>query len=283
LSSIAGGSSWRGLMLATFIVFVGQVLLGDPSGTYPSLVDRWLALDVEPLWHGQVWRLATYAFLHDRQDLLHLLFNMLTLWWAGRAVEPLYGSREFLWFYMAAAVVGGIGFALWDAVLGLSSGVVGASGAVMAVLMLYACHFPRDRIYLFGLIGIEARWLVALFALFDLLPVLNALGGGHGSHDRVAHIVHLTGLAFGWLYVQRRWRLSSGWRRLTDSLRQRWRLATAGRRLKVYDPEPDDEPVDLDADVDRILAKIHEQGTGSLTPREQAILTRASERYKKRS
>ncbi len=131
----------------------------------------------------------------------------------------------------------------------------------------------------FGLIGIEARWLVALYALFDLYPVLFKLGGG-GDVDNIAHIVHLSGLAFGWIYYRQGWRLATGWGRLFDGLSFSWRRNTHGRNLKVFHPE--EEPADLDEEVDRILAKIHEHGSESLSDRERSLLSRASERYKRR-
>jgi membrane associated rhomboid family serine protease len=295
--SETAGPSWLGdcpmvrwLIVVNSVVFVLQLLFVQPSqdaefGGFlsTSLIDEWFALDPELVARGQVWRVVTYAFLHDRYSLWHILLNMLTLWWAGRSVEPIYGSREFLWFYLVAAAIGGVGFTLWGWALALPNGVVGASGAVMAVLMLFARHYPRSKIYFFGLIGIEAQWLVAIYALLDLHPVLLALGGAM-PFDRVAHVVHLAGYAFGWLYYQQSWRLATGWNQLTDRLSLRWRRATHGRNLKVYRPEleREPEPVDLDAEVDRILAKITATGSESLSDRERALLTRASERYKKR-
>ncbi len=280
---MSGHGATRGLIVITFAVFVAQVLFGDPTGSAPSLVDLWCALDPSDVAHGQVWRVVTYAFLHDRYDLLHLVLNMLTLWFFGRAVEQLYGSRELVWFYIAAATVCGVGFTAWGWAFGLHHSVVGASGAVMAVLMLFARHYPHEKVSIMGLISIEAQWLVVVFAIFDLYPVLSALGGGVRTRDdRVAHIVHLAGLAFGWLYFQQGWRLSSGWNRIAGGLSLRLRRLTAGRRLKVYQPEPEEEPIDLEAEVDRILAKIHEHGTESLTAREQSIMEQASRRYKRK-
>src|SRR5262245_42315555 len=109
---ISGAPATQWLIIATCITFVLQLVLLQP-GDGRSLIDEWFSLDPNAVLHLQVWRLVTFAFLHSRYDLTHLLFNMLALWWFGRAIEQLYGSREFLWFYFTAALVGGIGFTLW--------------------------------------------------------------------------------------------------------------------------------------------------------------------------
>jgi len=277
---LTGAPAVQWIITINCIVFVLQLLTVPPNHE-ESLVDAWLALDPNAVAHGEIWRLVTYAFLHNRYSLLHLVFNMLALWFFGRALEPLYGSREFVWFYLVAALVGGIGFTIWGFTLGLPHLVVGASGAVMAVFMLFARHYPHEKVCIFGLICIEAQWLVWLYAAFDLYPVLLELGGG-AIGDQIAHVVHLSGLAFGWAYYRFGWRLSSGWSGLSDAIALRWRRATGGRKLKVYQPQPEEEPENFEAEVDRVLAKIHDHGSESLDDRERKLLQRASERYKHR-
>ena len=93
---------------------------------------NFLDLNVEDVSHGQVWRIFTHMFLHDPGNPLHIVFNMLFLWWFGTDVEDLYGSREFLTFYLIAAFVGGMAFFLVEAA-GAGGRCLGASGAVTAV------------------------------------------------------------------------------------------------------------------------------------------------------
>jgi membrane associated rhomboid family serine protease len=283
-----GGPGWmsdtptcRWIVVVTVVTYILQAVIAEPGGggRRISLIDEWFALDPDAVLSGQVWRVLTYAFLHDRYSLWHLLMNMLVLWWFGSTLERMYGSREFLWFYLTAAVISGLGFLGLGLVLGSHSPALGASGAVMAVFMLYATHFPRERIWFFGLIPIEIRWLVAFYIAADLHPVLLQLGGDNMATG-VAHTAHLSGLLFGWLYRINGWRLENVVDLLTGGWRRRWRRMTTGRNLKVFRPE---EPVgSLDDEVDRILAKIHNQGSESLTERERATLTKASERYKNR-
>lgn len=266
------------LLALSVAVFVGQMI--------PALgVQDWLPLTTaDTLPRGQVWRLVTYAFCHNTQSLLHLVFNMLCLWFFGRAVQERLGRAEFVAFYLLASIVSGLSF------LGLHAGflkeqatAMGASGAVMATLALFAMWYPRQQVLLMGLLPIEIRWLVAAFVVIDLLPVWSALRGNQVS-DGVAHAAHLGGLLFGFAYHIFEMRLT-GWlsvRRVPTW----WRERARRKSVRLYAPEPDDETSDeqdLDQQVDDILRKIHEQGEASLSDRERRLLTEASRRYRERT
>jgi membrane associated rhomboid family serine protease len=95
----------------------------------------------------------TGAFLHSESSLWHILFNMLALWWFGTDVEDLYGHLEFLAYYLASAVAGNVAFVVAHlAHLQAGAQALGASGAVTAVLLLCAMHFPT-RVVLVGYLG----------------------------------------------------------------------------------------------------------------------------------
>lgn len=268
------------LVVSCVALFVLQLLF-TRADSFTSAVDDWLALRPDAVLEGQVWRLLTAAFLHSRATPWHLIMNMLGLWWFGTTLERMYGSREFAAFYLLAAVFSSVGYVLFGLFTARLNPMVGASGAVLALLMLYATHFPRERLYFFGILPVEVRWLVVFYVAVDLYPVLLEIGGTD-VWSNVAHAAHLSGLLFGYLY--RRWdgRLSTLFRDWSGfHVRRRLRTMSTNRKLKVYQPD-DEPPVDLDAELDRILAKIHEHGTSSLTEREQALLTQASQRYKNR-
>ncbi|MCA8985196.1 MAG: rhomboid family intramembrane serine protease [Planctomycetaceae bacterium] len=270
LPSVNSWPVWQRLVSITFLVFVMQLLFAGFTS--------WFSLSARDVFqHGQVWRLLTYAFLHAPQDIFHILFNMLLLYFFGRRLESMYGSREFGLFYCVSAVFAGICFLGFDLYFHDLASAIGASGAVIAVTILYALHFPHERIYLWGLIAVEMRWLAAFILIIDLHPVLLQLGGGQ-SLDQVAHTAHLGGALFAWLYYTRALRLS---RWLTWP--QEWRILRGGSRhtrLKVYRGDLDEN---LDGEVDRILAKIQEQGESSLSDAERRTLQKASERYKNRN
>ena len=128
---------------------IDDSILESLRGERISIVQDWCEFDTQKVLHGQVWRLLSYAFCHDKSNLFHLLLNMLVLYWAGEALELSYGSREFLLFYLTGAVVAGLTFLTMDLLTPAVGGMVGASGAVMAALMLFAIHYPRHEIRLF--------------------------------------------------------------------------------------------------------------------------------------
>jgi membrane associated rhomboid family serine protease len=297
------------LLIANIVVFVGQIFLARPYNpdeiaaaieeyqeSYPEVpkehvlemlarervdvVAEWLQLEtVKVVRQGQIWRLLTCAFCHSRQSVLHIVFNMLFLFWFGKTLETMYGSREFLLFYLTAAVAASLAYVGLDLVTGEIAPAIGASGAVLAVVMLYAMHFPRERIFLFFVFPIEIRWLVLIYVIFDLHPVLLALAG-EAYYDGVAHAAHLGGLAFGYVYWRWNLRLETYWERVR--MPRFDRLVGARRHIRLFQPSSEGRQQRADAEVDRILAKIYDQGEGSLTDREREVLQQASERYKNR-
>ena len=273
-----GQSAVRWLIVLCAVVFLGQMV--------DARVTEWLQLttaDTLSKWQG--WRLLSYAFCHNTKDVLHLLFNMLCLWFFGRTVQERLGNSEFVAFYLLAAVVAGLSY------LGLHAGflhdhstVTGASGATMAVMALFAMWYPRQQVLVFGLLPIEIRWLVAAYVVFDTLPVWAALRGERVT-DGIAHAAHLGGMLFGFAYAIFEWRLSN-WisiRRVPTW----WRDRERRKAVKLYTPESDSTAgpteKDLDAKVDDILRKIHEHGETSLSDRERRVLMDASRRLRERT
>ncbi len=260
------------LIIANVVVFVLQ-LVTIRSG----IVESWLALGLGDVTSRfQIWRLVTYAFCHDPDSILHILFNMYLLYITGRRIQSIYGPQEFLLFYLAAAVFSGLAFVLLELVLGQVGVVIGASGAVSAVFLVYAMRHPNEVWRLFGLIPVQVKWLCGLFVVFNLFPVLQQLGGADAA-DGVAHSAHLGGVLFGFLYEHNHWQLG----RLIGSFgSSRLRLPRRRSHLKVYKPEID--AGNLETRVDELLKKVHEQGESSLTDKERAILSEASRRYRNR-
>ena len=265
------------IIIGTVVVFILQLFSSNGPGQL-STVEQWLILNGSQLFHGQVWRLLSYAFLHDTGNLLHIVMNMYMLYILGRATAQLTGEREFLWFYSVSAVFAGMCSALFYRVMGIDPYVLGASGAVMAVFTLFAMYYPKQKLYLFGVLGIEVRWLLAAYVVFDVSPVISALNTGRLA-DNTAHSAHVGGLLFGWLYFRWNMRFTTWVDRLAGRASTSIRARKSG--LKVYNPRTTPDP-DLSAQVDRILAKISEQGEASLTDRERRILRQASDQMKKR-
>ena len=146
------------------------------------------------------------AFCHDRYGLWHILFNMLFLGWFGQRLERMYGSREFLLFYLTAAVCASLAYVALAYYTGSKHPAIGASGAVMAVMMVYVIFYPNEQFLVFWVIPVPLWALVGVYMIYDLHPVLLAMAGDP-MFTGVAHASHLGGLAFGFLYWRFGWRL----------------------------------------------------------------------------
>ncbi len=276
------------ILIVTIAVYVAQIVISDGRVSYAT---QWLAVTPDTISHGQLWRLLTYAFCHSPERLFHIVFNMLILWIFGRRIELKYGSREFLLFYLVAALCASVVYCLLHSAFDRVHPMVGASGSVIAVVMLFAMLYPRERILLFFLIPIEVRWLALLFVIYDLHPVLMMLGN-RPVNDGVAPAAHVGGLAFGICYWLYKWRLEYCWQWLTGWFRmKRHGRKVQPRRRVVNDSEaPASKPTlagvaqkklsgAFDEEIDRILEKVATKGVESLNDRERALLASASERY----
>lgn len=243
-----------------------------------------LWLDASKVLEGQFWRLLSYSFLHDPGDPFHILFNMLFLWWFGTDVEDLYGPREFLAFYLVSAFLGGIVFVLGH--LTTKDPCLGASGAVTAVMVLCAMHYPTRIILLFMFLPVP----IWLFVVFNVAQDLFGVMG----RDRtgVAFDVHLAGALFGFLYYKWQWRLTTWLPKLKT-----WRKRLTQPRLRVYKGDEEqpaavpagspsltrqDDEEQLEAKVDAVLEKLQRVGKENLTESEQQLLVRASEVFRRR-
>ncbi len=179
----------RTIIAINTILFVVQTLGGN---FLASWFTQNLGFDPSfPTFLTQPWRLITYAFIHA--GFLHFVFNMLWLWWMGRAVEETVGPRSFTVIYLGAGMLG----ALLDAAIAQVFGfafVIGASGAVTGVLVAFAMLYPRAPIMLFLFPPIEARYFVVGWIAIDILFL--------GSNDGVARLVHIGGALGGYLLIK---------------------------------------------------------------------------------
>jgi len=156
--------------------------------------------------NGWVWTFVTYMFIH--YDFRHILFNMLGLFIFGMHVERQMGSREFLLYYFVTGTLAGIfSFAVYYLTGNYVVALMGASGAVFAVELAYAVFFPDSIIYIWGILPLRAPVMVLGFTALELFFSLS------GRRSNVAHLTHLAGFGFGWIYFLIRFGMNP-WRRL---------------------------------------------------------------------
>jgi membrane associated rhomboid family serine protease len=152
-----------------------------------------MALNPIAVLSGWVWQFVTYMFAHA--DLSHLAVNMLGLFFFGTQVERSMGSREFLLFYFLTGILAGmVSFAIFLAAGAWYTSLLGASGALFAVLLAFAVVDPDALIYLYGILPLRAPVMVLGYTAIEIISQVFSF------QSSVAHFTHLGGFAFAWIY-----------------------------------------------------------------------------------
>ncbi|MFV2006590.1 MAG: rhomboid family intramembrane serine protease [Longimicrobiales bacterium] len=211
------------------------------------------------------WTLVSYIFLHA--SFAHILFNMIGLFFFGPRLESKLGGKSFLYLYFLS----GIGGALLSMPFMFNARIVGASGAVYGVVLGFAYFWPRERIYIWGVLPVQA-WLLATFL------VLSSLYSGiTGSNSGVANFAHLGGLAAGFAYLkwsewhtgkdrrefQRKLRHTPSMDASDNEIRRRWATIRLDGLHELNRGE-----------VEELLAKVEASGVRSLSPDQRMFLDR---------
>lgn len=173
---------------------------------FPRLTYTLAMVPSSVLYGHAYWQFLTYMFTHG--SVSHLAFNMLSLYIFGTAVERRVGSREFILYYLLTGVMSAIASYVMYYIANTNVVLLGSSGAIYALLMLFSVLYPRAQIYVFGIIPVQAPVLIVLYFVIELFS-------GFMSYDGVAHMTHLFGLLFGLLYIVVRMRMNplKEWRR----------------------------------------------------------------------
>jgi len=174
------------LIIANVVIFL-FTMLSSRLATYLAMIPGAV------LYNHWYWQFVTYMFVHG--GIGHLFFNMFGLWVFGLPVERQLGSREFLLFYLLTGTLSGVFSFIAYLIAGVNVVLVGASGAIFAVLFAFAVFYPHARIFLFGIIPMRAPVMVLLYAAIELFNQVTGTVGG------VAHLTHLAGFALAYLYM----------------------------------------------------------------------------------
>jgi len=181
-----------GLITVNVLVFVAWHALGRAGFDFMA---AHFMVSVESVTSLRLWTLLTSAFSHV--DAGHLLFNMLALYVFGRPVAEALGARALLHLYVAGALVASLGHVLFGLVGGSPNPALGASGAVMAIAVVFAALFPRATLLVNFFVPLRAPVAVALYVAIDLFGLIGGFGGAGGG---VAHAAHLGGALYGLVY-----------------------------------------------------------------------------------
>jgi len=248
----------------TALAYVVQAAAANADPRAEIFVLDHLALSVDGLASGEAWQVLTYALLHG--DMGHLFWNLVALVMFLWVLEDVLPPTEVYRAYLVGALGGAAGHVLW-VLAGLapsSTPVVGASGAVTAIVVLAAFAAGRKVVFLFAVIPVPIWILGAVYVGLDVLrailfavdPVARDLAG-------VAVQAHLGGAAAGALLHLRPW-------------------ARRTPRPRAVPTPPREAAGAEEARMDSLLERIHSEGIGALTEEERSFLKRVSERYRGR-
>lgn len=250
------------IMMCTIAVFAIQVIATSVVKT--SFIEDYFALTpqnaIENFW---IWQFFTHGFMHNVLSFWHIFFNMLALFFFGHVVERRYGTRKFYICYVGCIVFAAIIHAI-NAYINTSAGIpaVGASGAIMGILMVAACLMPHATVYFMFIIPMRMRTLIWILIGFELY---NALMHPHSS---VSAAAHLGGLAAGYLFF----RYGQGVIEWIDRFEMQMEKQNKIQEQKKYK--------NMRGKVDDLLDKINTNGIHSLSEKEKDFLKKASKKYR---
>lgn len=247
-------------------------------------------VSLDELTRGQVWTLATYMFVHGSPG--HILVNLLFLWFAGRRVQELYGSGNFLLIHFMSGLAGAVlQMAVGSLVLNdTASPLIGASACCMGHLLACALAAPREELtlLLFFIVPLRvslrglARFLLLSNVALGLLECFGVLPAWLAGGSAVAYWAHVGGALAGWYGARSTGHEGILFASTAPRARRRELVTRRPQRLpprRSVEPSPVPPEADLAGDdVDAILDKISAHGLESLTEQERRTLERASQR-----
>ena len=179
----------KNLIIANALIFLATALIPSVNSFCENYLYLWWSDGIlDPSFHS--YQLVTYMFLHA--NFSHLLFNMFALWMFGRTLEYEIGSNRFLIYYLVCGVGAALIQILLALVLGEQMVLLGASGAVMGLLLAFGLMHPNNMVLVFPIpFPIKAKWFVIGYAVLEI--VLGSSGVGTG----VAHFAHVGGMVWG--------------------------------------------------------------------------------------
>lgn len=284
-----------GWSMTTYIILVNVALFllnglltpdesGNIRGTITGFCAMWPASLANPLhWY----QFLTYGFVHSPGEMGHIFFNMLGLFFLGRSVERRIGSAEYLRFYLTAIIIGGVCHGLLN-IQTNNIPCIGASGGVVAVIILFTLMFPRQLLYIWGVFPVPA-WILGLVVVgMDFLGAMGKSGGG------IAYSVHLAGAGFAFVYFTNRWNLGKWFGYLFF---RRGPGVTHKPKYTIFQDKTSqtdkkDKKTDTFAEktaaalkeerLDLILKKYSRYGEAALSQEEKDFLMKMSEEYRQK-
>ena len=183
------------IFLINVVITLALIILGSIA---PGFIEIFLYYFAQSPWlsvkHGFIWQFVTYMFVHV--EIMHLVFNMLALWFFAPPLEERWGTKTFWRFYLTT----GVGAGVLHAVIALLTGyemapIIGASGAIYGVLLAYAAYYPDSVMLIYGVFPMKAKHVVIMNIFLIFLFTSSGRGGN------VSNLTHLTGLGVAYVFL----------------------------------------------------------------------------------
>lgn len=266
-----------GVFLVIKILAVFTFLLNTNSTTL-SLV-YWLSVPADlSLLKFHPWTLFTYMFLHE--GFLHILFNMLWLYWFGKIFLQYLSEKQLLNVYLLGGLAGAIlyilafnAFPVFQEVVP-NSFALGASAAVLAIVIAISVYVPDYTIQLMFIGPVKLKYIAAASIIMDILSVAGSNSGGH--------IAHLGGAFFGYLFISRLRKGKDFTKSFSSFIDSFGNMFSRKPKMKVTHKKPMSDmeynvkKASKQEDIDKILDKIAKAGYDSLSKKEKEILFKMS-------
>ncbi|MCC9041491.1 rhomboid family intramembrane serine protease [Myroides sp. M-43] len=249
------------------------LILNAFFSAFSSHVLSWLVLNSNlSVLAFKPWTILTYSFIHA--GVIHLLFNMIMLFFVNRLFSTFFSEKQFLTLYIFGALFGGIFFVIGSQFMTTGAVLVGASAATIAPLVAIAVHAPMMQVRL-ALIGNVKMWHIAVFIIvLDVIQLNTSNVGGH--------LAHLGGAVMGYLYIkllEKGYDLSSIFDKISNLFKRsqgaKFKKVYVNKKVEHTKNEVCNEGKTRQQQIDKILDKISKSGYESLTKDEKDFLFRS--------
>jgi membrane associated rhomboid family serine protease len=266
-----------------FRIFTPDATLADLKGIFDDKVMQYLMISANPIkLITRPWTIITYMFVH--QNVVHILFNMLWLFWFGKIFLQYLTEKQLLSTYLLGGFAGALMYLILLNLMPwlsdyLSSSMMGASAAIMAVVIAVSFYVPDFTIYLLFLGPVKLKFVALFSILLDIIMIASYNAGGH--------IAHLGGAIYGYIFIMqyRKGRDIGRWlNNFLDDLvtlfkpRRRFNITYKKKTGAMNDWEYNKNKATDQKEIDRILDKIAQSGYDNLTRKEKETLFRMSKR-----
>lgn len=286
--SFKTGNMVTRLIIINLGIFMVTALMEAFAPTfYNSTIIRWIALPSDFMsFVFKPWTIFTHMFVHD--GVWHVVWNLLIFYWFGRIVGDLIGDRHIWPIYLLAGIAGGIGVLVSYQIVPQYIGTyaVGASAAIMGVVLVAGIINPDHEIRLFILGIVKIKFIILAIIFFDLLGIGNKSNTG-------GHIAHICGMIMGWVYMAQLGKgndlanIVNGYTERLGNLFDRSHkpkkksplsVKYKSDKIKTMSERRADSRNNNQSEIDAILDKIKQKGYDSLTDAEKDVLYKASKK-----